>query len=1016
VTKVRQIQTNFTAGEADPQMLAREDINLYYNAVKTARNVLSDPRGGIRRRPGMQRLRKLGKTLSRVDISGATITAPHGGTVANIRDGDETTYLTTTDNLSTTNPFIIVKVDLGALTSIAAVDVVNYKLSSLALAGEIRVRTSPDDITYTDFGTPFDWDATNRSRREKNAAGAVNHRYIQVVRVGATDIAATCAIAEIRVWSETATLSPCRFFPFAFSTEEAYMMAGSDQNIDIFTGPDYQASAYIPHTAAKLPVMNFTQSLDTLLLFHPAQRPYKLFRQGGIDEFDWRDIKFDNTPQNDYGVPASVSAGVNEVQTITATFVSGDSFTLKLQGVTTYGISGNATQATVAANIQAALRALSNTSATGITVARVGSTYVVTFGGADGNRPWEQMICKTTGGSHTGTVARTTLGLYPGSSAGSEVQLINISAALAATSKFTLLLEGKRTAVINGNATPATVAANIQAALEALANVGAGNVTVASVTDGYSVTFTNAAANRPWLLMDIEMIAGTVVANVTRTSRGFFPGEDIMSDLRGWPRCGAFYQERLYMGGISSAPNAILASKLSDFFDFDDGEKLDTIDATIGLLARADADQVSAIYQIVAGRHLTFFTNDTEFYIPNEPIDKDMILKAATFLGSKEGLRVYPVDGALIFLQGVKDAASDLEVATSVREFLWDITQQSYEAGLLSKFSSHLVKNPVDVTLRRAVTTGEADILIMVNEDGTATNYSTLRTESVNAFTRTETRVYDKLLNVCCDKKRNVYWATERMINGGLQRFVEMWNDDLMFDCGTIIPITAEDYIATAGQTVFTWTFTNPADGAPAIGVRVNGGRLQPSDFTVNLGAKTITLHVAAALGDDVRIASMVKTVTGADDLNGEIVQTFVDGTAGASYTVSGGSFTLSGYADTEIQYGFGFEVYGELMPLRLPGQQTLAGLKVRCTLAILNLYQTGSLEVRANAGNWQELQLQKLSDVLLDTSVEENLFTGEHRLAGLKGYAVGAPFEFRQAIDAAAPLTILGITREVQL
>ena len=48
------IQSNFTTGEIDPLLKSRIDINQYYNALETARNVLIQPQGGIERRPGLQ--------------------------------------------------------------------------------------------------------------------------------------------------------------------------------------------------------------------------------------------------------------------------------------------------------------------------------------------------------------------------------------------------------------------------------------------------------------------------------------------------------------------------------------------------------------------------------------------------------------------------------------------------------------------------------------------------------------------------------------------------------------------------------------------------------------------------------------------------------------------------------------------------------------------------------------------------------------------------------------------------
>ena len=48
------IQTNFSVGELDPLLRGRVDLQQYYNAVSTAKNVFIQPQGGIKRRGGLK--------------------------------------------------------------------------------------------------------------------------------------------------------------------------------------------------------------------------------------------------------------------------------------------------------------------------------------------------------------------------------------------------------------------------------------------------------------------------------------------------------------------------------------------------------------------------------------------------------------------------------------------------------------------------------------------------------------------------------------------------------------------------------------------------------------------------------------------------------------------------------------------------------------------------------------------------------------------------------------------------
>lgn len=56
------IQTNFSTGELDPLLRARVDLTAYQNALEEATNVVCQPQGGIRRRPGTKYVSSLPNT------------------------------------------------------------------------------------------------------------------------------------------------------------------------------------------------------------------------------------------------------------------------------------------------------------------------------------------------------------------------------------------------------------------------------------------------------------------------------------------------------------------------------------------------------------------------------------------------------------------------------------------------------------------------------------------------------------------------------------------------------------------------------------------------------------------------------------------------------------------------------------------------------------------------------------------------------------------------------------------
>lgn len=59
MSRIVQLQTNFSVGEIDPLLRARIDLKQYYNALQTARNVVIQPQGGARRREGLRYITSL---------------------------------------------------------------------------------------------------------------------------------------------------------------------------------------------------------------------------------------------------------------------------------------------------------------------------------------------------------------------------------------------------------------------------------------------------------------------------------------------------------------------------------------------------------------------------------------------------------------------------------------------------------------------------------------------------------------------------------------------------------------------------------------------------------------------------------------------------------------------------------------------------------------------------------------------------------------------------------------------
>ena len=291
--------------------------------------------------------------------------------------------------------------------------------------------------------------------------------------------------------------------------------------------------------------------------------------------------------------------------------------------------------------------------------------------------------------------------------------------------------------------------------------------------------------------------------------------EDTWSATRGWPRSATFYEGRLYFGGSSSRPSTLWGSRVSDFFNFDPGESFD--DAA--LEATLDTGRFNAIVDLYAGRNMQVFTTGGEFYIPQtlgDPITpSNLAVQEQTSNGARVGIRVVNVDGATVFVQ---------RQGKALAEFIFSDTVNGYIATKISLLSSHLLKSPTEMAVRRATSTDEGDQLLIVNgEDGTIACYTLLRAQDIIA--PSEWTTDGDFVSVGVDIA-DTYVVTKRNINSSDVYYVELFDSDLTLDC------------AKEGTTGTTITGLSFLEGETVKAIRDG---IVEADKTVSSGQVTLT-------------------------------------------------------------------------------------------------------------------------------------------------------------------------------
>lgn len=492
--------------------------------------------------------------------------------------------------------------------------------------------------------------------------------------------------------------------------------------------------------------------------------------------------------------------------------------------------------------------------------------------------------------------------------------------------------------------------------------------------------------------------------------------ENVWGSSHLFPASVTFHGGRLWFGGSGDRPQTLWGSKVGSIYDFGFGSGLadEAIDETI------DTDDVNQILNIYSGRHLSIFCSSGEFYIPdvtNEPITPDNVqIKRTSSRGSKQGLRLIEITGAVLFIQ---------RNGKALHEFLWAESEQSYTANNISLLASHLIKNTKSIASRQAVTTDESDFVLMVNDEndgGTLTILTTLRSQNVTAFSEHYT---DGIFLQTAALDDEMYFAIRRSINGTNHVFLEKFDNDLLVDCAVDLTDrpSKQSYTATAGQTTFAYTNAITASSAlrvmkKAAATGVWSVLTLTTDYTVTgvPGTGNVVLTSGAAAGDTIRISYPTKTFTGLTHLNGESATVIGDGWERAAVAVSGGSAvtTETGW-ETEAHAGLAWpDVKGagnseclwvKTMPLapQLP-EGSAQGMKRRIIRTISRVKDSKNLLVN---GYNVPFDLEKNPPYPIDTPAS---YTGMKQKRGLLGWTLFGQVDITQ--DKHAPLTMLSMTK----
>lgn len=287
--------------------------------------------------------------------------------------------------------------------------------------------------------------------------------------------------------------------------------------------------------------------------------------------------------------------------------------------------------------------------------------------------------------------------------------------------------------------------------------------------------------------------------------------EQSYSVLRGFPAAVTFHENRLWFGGTIGQPDGLWASVTGEYYNFDvgDAEDTDALDLT------ASIGEINTIRHIVSNRDLQIMTSTSEMYIPaftDKPITPtNAQIKRQTPYGSSY-VRPQSLDGATIFIQ---------KTGSVVREYIYSDAEAAYVANSISTLSSHLINDPVQMTILRGAINRPESYAFIVNSNGNIALLTSNRAE--NRVGWSEFTTNGKFHSVCTIDDR-VFLVGQYDKGNGIDRFfLTEFDSNLYLDF-------SDNFTGTAGVFDVSSHF---ADGAV---VSVIDGNNYIGDFTVANG------------------------------------------------------------------------------------------------------------------------------------------------------------------------------------
>ena len=486
-------------------------------------------------------------------------------------------------------------------------------------------------------------------------------------------------------------------------------------------------------------------------------------------------------------------------------------------------------------------------------------------------------------------------------------------------------------------------------------------------------------------------VSATVNETLDDTSATSDWDEQTISSLRGYPQAVTFHSGRLWFGGLFSRPAGIIASKTSEYtnFDVDDGESNDAIDMDIA------GDQVNEVRHMISGKELLIFTDGGEYYVP--PTSDNTITPGTVSIE-----RQTPYGISRTAPQMFDQAAGYVQKnGKTIREFIYSDIEDGYKSASVSVLAQHLIDSPKQIAIMKGNTIRPEQYAFFLNNGSTQLGklsvFHSIRDEKIAGWSMWTTRTGD-LYHSIVALNDNLIVAVKRVLNSSTVYTLEKFSDDdsVTLDCqGTTTLNQRGTPLVDGGSQSGTTLVIDGLTSSPVVNEKFtiagNATEYTIQSLVDNSGGEnqlTLDKTLAATPADNAAItftAGFLHTVSSL--YQAEKVNAVIGNSSLGEYTVTGSNTitltTSAGARPEGVKIGFNYIPIIETMPIdkELP-EGPLTGLPKRISRAIVDINSTLDMTIKAADSTAKELVVHQLgftagSDLEPVTSKKEFYFLG---------------------------------------